>query len=189
MTDLEIPFEKDRRGHYRFFEMLPGMLSWTMLALPFILSFINIRLAALFMFVYILINFSRGMAGAIRSMQGYHTMREHRKLPWPAMLKELALGEVPAQAKRPQWHAYAISQAKERSLLIVESRATCYYNHRSVCRSLLESEGQLVATEPCVGRCCFQRLPLPSCWSQFQPCVKHIKNGRSTKKSRAYNRR
>ena len=118
MTDLEIPFEKDRRGHYRFFEMLPGMLSWTMLALPFILSFINIRLAALFMFVYILINFSRGMAGAIRSMQGYHTMREHRKLPWPAMLKELALGEVPAQAKRPQWHAYAISQAKERSLLM-----------------------------------------------------------------------
>src|SRR5947199_406919 len=27
MTDLEIPFEADGKGHYRFFEILPGALS------------------------------------------------------------------------------------------------------------------------------------------------------------------
>ena len=48
MTDLEIPYEKDRKGHYRFFEILPGALSWSLLLLPLILSQFNVEFAVIF---------------------------------------------------------------------------------------------------------------------------------------------
>jgi hypothetical protein len=48
MADIEIPYEQDRHGHYRFFEMLPGLLSYFMLVLPVILSFVNVTLASVF---------------------------------------------------------------------------------------------------------------------------------------------
>lgn len=105
MKDIEIPLEKDRHGWYRFFEILPGALSWFMLALPFILSIINVGLAAAFVLAYLLINFIRGVAGAIRAIDGYRTMRQHQKLPWRKMLAELEAGEVlEPGARRPKWH-------------------------------------------------------------------------------------
>jgi cellulose synthase/poly-beta-1,6-N-acetylglucosamine synthase-like glycosyltransferase len=118
MTDIEIPLERNRKGHYRFLEMMPGLISWGMLALPFVLSMINVKLAAFFMFVYVLINFARGAAGGFRAIQGYRTMRQHQQLPWAAMLKELASGAIPPRAHRPKWHQYAIDQSKERPLLM-----------------------------------------------------------------------
>lgn len=109
MTDIEIPQEKDRHGWYRFFEILPGALSWFMLALPFILSLINVDLAAAFVLAYLLINFTRGMAGALKAMQGYRTMRQHQVLPWRTMLADLEAGEViDASLGRPKWHYDAL---------------------------------------------------------------------------------
>jgi len=104
MTDLELPYEKDRHGLYRFFEILPGAISWSMLALPFILSWIDVRLAASFILVYLLINFVRSIAGVVRSLQGYYVVKDHRKLPWRQMLDELAGTEIHPNAKRPKWH-------------------------------------------------------------------------------------
>ena len=123
MTDIEIPYEKDRRGHYRFFEILPGALSWLMLALPFILVFISVELAALFILVYLLINFTRGIAGALRALQGYHRMREHQKLPWGKMLVELEAGEVVEGGEpRPQWHIDALLRTQVQPLFVPPSQ-------------------------------------------------------------------
>ncbi len=109
MIDIEIPLEKDRHGWYRFFEILPGVTSWSMLALPFVLSLINVDIAAAFVLAYLLINFIRGMAGAIRAIEGYRTMRQHQQLPWRQMLAELEAGEVAdAGSKRPKWHYEAL---------------------------------------------------------------------------------
>ena len=117
-SDIEIPFENQRKGHYRFFEILPGALSWSLLAVPVVLSLINVKLAAFFMFVYVLINFSRGVAGAIRSMQGYRTMKQHQKLPWPTLLRELGQGVIAPQSKRPHWHEIAVKGTEVRPLLM-----------------------------------------------------------------------
>ena len=57
MTDLEIPFEKDRKGHYRFFEILPGFLSYSLLLIPIALSAISINAAVIFALFYLLIFF------------------------------------------------------------------------------------------------------------------------------------
>ncbi len=105
MTDIEIPYAKDRKGHYRFFEILPGVLSWVMLFLPLILSLINVTVAAVFVLVYLLINFTRAVAAATRALHGYSVMRKHQKMDWPGLVAELQAGEVSdASAVRPKWH-------------------------------------------------------------------------------------
>ncbi len=110
MTDLEIPYEKDRRGWYRFFEMLPGLTSWTMLALPFILSLIDVRLAAIFILLYLLINFVKAIAGVTRAVQGFRVVREHQALPWRDMIREIDQGAVTPHAKRPAWHRRIVEE-------------------------------------------------------------------------------
>lgn len=105
MTDIEIPYEKDRKGHYRFFEILPGALSWFMLLLPVLLSLINVTIAAVFVIGYLLIYIVRGAGVAVRAVQGYRTLRINQKLDWAQMLVELQKGEVQdASVKRPKWH-------------------------------------------------------------------------------------
>jgi cellulose synthase/poly-beta-1,6-N-acetylglucosamine synthase-like glycosyltransferase len=105
MKNIEIPFEKDRGKRYRFFEALPGLVTWTMLLLPFILSFISVTLAAVYIIAYILIYFARTVGVDIRALQGFKMMQQHKALPWKEMLVELEGGEIEdATAKRPQWH-------------------------------------------------------------------------------------
>lgn len=105
MTNIEIPYAKDRKGHYRFFEILPGVLSYTMIFLPLILSLINITFAAIFILIYLLINFTRAAAGAIRSLHGYGSLRKYQKLDWRQFVEELDAGEVAdPKALRPKWH-------------------------------------------------------------------------------------
>jgi cellulose synthase/poly-beta-1,6-N-acetylglucosamine synthase-like glycosyltransferase len=105
MKSIDIPYEADRTRRYRFFEILPGSLSWLLLAMPFILSLINVTLAALFILGYILIYLTRSMAVSLRALGGYKTMREHTKLDWNELLEEVEAGEVSdAKARRPRWH-------------------------------------------------------------------------------------
>lgn len=105
MKSIEIPYEKDRHGWYRFFEILPALLSWSLLALPLVLSLLNVTLAAFFILFYILIYFTRSIAVDIRALGGYKTMREHAKIDWNELIAEVEAGEVAdPQAKRPKWH-------------------------------------------------------------------------------------
>jgi cellulose synthase/poly-beta-1,6-N-acetylglucosamine synthase-like glycosyltransferase len=105
MKSIEIPYEQDRHGWYRFFEMLPAIVSWTLLALPLVLSFINVTVATFFILSYILIYFTRAIAVAIRALGGYRTLREHAKIDWNELIREVEAGEVAnPQAKRPKWH-------------------------------------------------------------------------------------
>jgi cellulose synthase/poly-beta-1,6-N-acetylglucosamine synthase-like glycosyltransferase len=145
MTDLEIPLERERSWRYRFFEILPGALSWFMLTLPFILSLINVTLAALFVLIYLLINFTRGLAGAVRALQGYHTMRVHQKLPWPQLLAEIEAAEISPHAKRPRWHRNAVELAKTKKLLMPPSEVihaviiATYKESREILEPTIES--------------------------------------------------
>jgi cellulose synthase/poly-beta-1,6-N-acetylglucosamine synthase-like glycosyltransferase len=105
MADLEIPFEKDRRGHYRFFEILPGTLSWTMLFLPLILSLINVTLAVFFILGYLLIFFVRSIAYTSRALAGYRTMKRHMKLDWNGLTANIEVGQsTGGTLHRPKWH-------------------------------------------------------------------------------------
>jgi len=105
MKNIEIPFEKDRKGHYRFFEILPGALSWSLLVLPFILAWINVTFAVVFILVYLLIFFVRSLAYATRAITGYRVMKHHMKLDWNGLGADLETGEASSRAiERPKWH-------------------------------------------------------------------------------------
>lgn len=104
MTDLEIPFKEQRNRRYRFFEILPGVLSWILLFVPLILSLINVTVAAVFVLGYLLINFTRSIAAATRALHGFSIMNKHKKLDWAQLNEELQTGKIPEQAARPKWH-------------------------------------------------------------------------------------
>lgn len=119
MTDLEIPLVKDRHFRYRFFEALPGLISWSLLALPFIISLINVTAAAIFVLVYLLINFTRAVAVAMRAIQGQRTMRQHETLDWHTLLEDLQAGHVVDKTThRPEWHLNLLRNLSKRKKTI-----------------------------------------------------------------------
>lgn len=105
MKNIEIPYEKDRGKRYRFFEMVPGLITWSLLALPFVLSLIDPRLSVLFILGYLMIWFAKSVGLNIRALQGFNMLKQHEKLPWPQMLEELDHGKVEHEdANVPDWH-------------------------------------------------------------------------------------
>ena len=117
MTDIEIPYEKDRHGHYRFFEILPGALSWLLLFAPIILSIINASLAVFCILLYLLIFFVRNVAYSLRAISGYRTMRHHLRLDWQGLCNDLDAGKtVGKKIERPRWHLHNLERLKERSI-------------------------------------------------------------------------
>ncbi len=111
MTDLEIPLRDERKGHYRFFEILPWSLSISTFILLFILSFIDPAIAAFFVLVYIFIYLTRAIAVAIRSLHGFGVMRRNQRLNWQSLLGELEAGKVePTEMVRPAWHHYQLER-------------------------------------------------------------------------------
>lgn len=103
--ELEIPIGK-RSFKYRFFEILPGTLSWFILLLPIILSFVDKTslLAAMFILFFMMGWFYRAVAMAFRMLQGYSRMRQSEQVPWQSWLGHLsdprsAMKELFAKAK------------------------------------------------------------------------------------------
>ena len=114
MTDLEIPHEQDRHAHYRFFEILPGVLSWLLLLAPIILSFINITAAVIFILAYLLVYFVRSVGFSIDGLKGYRSMRQHLKEDWQALVSDVEARAIAPEdlPKRPKWHIRNIERLK-----------------------------------------------------------------------------
>jgi len=106
MTDIDIPYEQDRHGHYRFFEILPGALSWTLILMPIVLSFISVTLVVIFILAYLLIYFARSVGFSIASLRGYRTMKHHMSLDWPELVVDVENRQLGHKegVRRPQWH-------------------------------------------------------------------------------------
>src|SRR3989304_9217363 len=112
MRSLEIPQPNNRDWRYRFFEMLPGLLSWSVLAAPFVLGAINVKLAAYFIAIYIAIWVVRSITIAFRTLQGWGRVDQHRKLDWQALNGDLENLETKAP-NAPKWHLANINRVRE----------------------------------------------------------------------------
>lgn len=99
----EIPYTEDRTALYRFYEILPGALSWTILALPIALSFINVRLVAILMIGYLMLWFIKAVALNIRVVQGYNVLNKHMGLDWQSMINDLQ-DVSSVSGSFPKWH-------------------------------------------------------------------------------------
>lgn len=122
MKQIEIPYEQERTRAYRFFEILPGALSWLLLAAPLLLSLVNVTVAVFFILGYILIYFTRAVAVSIRALAGYRTMRQHEKLNWNELLDEVETGQLlHPQAVRPKWHHQNLPRLAEKPPIVKPS--------------------------------------------------------------------
>ena len=110
MTNIEIPLERNRDRVYRFFEMLPGLLSWFTLSLPILLSLISPTLAAYFIIAYLLIWFIKMLVMNMRVVQGHRVLNQNMSYDWPKLLGELdnpkRAFEHYEQGVAPDWHRH-----------------------------------------------------------------------------------
>ncbi|MCE7936491.1 hypothetical protein DYH10_01715 [Candidatus Saccharibacteria bacterium CPR2] len=88
MKNIEIPIENKTKT-YRFFEILPGTMSWLILFLPIILSVINPSLAAYFIIMYMVTWLLRAAVMSFRIFQAYHKMQWRQGLNWQKMLSDI----------------------------------------------------------------------------------------------------
>lgn len=114
MKHIEIPLQAEKPRHYRVFEILPGVISWSILTLPFILSLFVPAFVAFVILLFFLLWFTRAIGLNIRVLQGWKNMERQQKMDWPKMLDELEhLNPKHHSKKLPKWHYQAIERLKE----------------------------------------------------------------------------
>lgn len=86
--DLEIPQGK-RKPLYRFFEILPGALSYFLVIALFVISWLSPMLGAMYVLIVVAITFVKAIATAFRTIQGYEVMRKAERVNWAKRLEDL----------------------------------------------------------------------------------------------------
>jgi len=88
MIDLELPL-KNRSKWYRFFEILPGVLSYGMIILLVVLSFISPLAAAVYLLAIIITMLVKAVGIAFHTIGGYNRLSKAQKIRWSDRLKQL----------------------------------------------------------------------------------------------------
>ena len=88
MTDLEIPLKK-RTKAYRFFEMLPAILSYGMLIALVVLSLIDPILAGIYLLLLIITVLVKAVGIAVHTIRGRNLMDAAQNVDWHLRLQQL----------------------------------------------------------------------------------------------------
>lgn len=72
---------------YRFYEALPGILTWTVLITPFALSFFAPKAAAIYILFYVMIWFFRSIKSTIFLLHSYYKYKAFEKMNWDFLLR------------------------------------------------------------------------------------------------------
>ena len=87
-ADNEIPQGK-RTKKYRFFEILPGALSYSMIIMLFVLSFVSPALGSIYLLIIITITLVKAVGVAYRTVQGYETVKKAERVDWRQRMVDL----------------------------------------------------------------------------------------------------
>lgn len=88
MIDLEIPLGK-RTKKYRFFEMLPALMSYGAIILLIVLSLINPLYAAVYLLLVIVTTLVKALGIAIHTIGGYKRLEKAQEVNWSERLQAL----------------------------------------------------------------------------------------------------
>lgn len=86
--NLEIPQGK-RSKKYRFFEILPGAISYGAIILLFLLSWLDPIVGSIYLFILIATTLIKAIATAYRTIQGYEVMKHAGRVDWRARMEDL----------------------------------------------------------------------------------------------------
>lgn len=92
MIDIELPLDK-RTRKYRFFEILPAVISYGFIILLIVLALFNPFLAAIYLLAIILTLFIKSLAIAARTIQGYGQMKKAQSTDWQGRLNDIQVAE------------------------------------------------------------------------------------------------
>ena len=87
--NLEIPQGK-RTPLYRFFEILPGFISYGAIILLFLLSWLDPILGAIYLFILISATLVKAIGVAYRTVQGYKVIKRAERVDWHKRMEDLA---------------------------------------------------------------------------------------------------
>lgn len=87
--NLEIPQGK-RTLAYRFYEILPGAISYGAIILLFLLSWLDPVVGAIYLFIIIASTLVKAVSVAFRTVQGYETIKRAEKVDWRKRMEDLA---------------------------------------------------------------------------------------------------
>lgn len=88
MHQNEIPLGQ-RTRLYRFFEMLPALLSWGMVAMIIVLSVIDLMLGAFVIVLFVVVSLYRVVRGGVDSVRGFRRLKSAESIDWTALNAEL----------------------------------------------------------------------------------------------------
>lgn len=118
MKSLEIPLGK-RTKQYRFFEILPGLLSYGAIILLIVLSFLNTVLASAYLLLIVLTALVRAVGIAYHTIKGNKELKRACAVNWHARLMELGDAEASyKKLKNKNYKEYEFSNHKENLLAI-----------------------------------------------------------------------
>ena len=86
--NLEIPQGK-RTKAYRFFEILPGLISYGAIILLFILSWLDPVVGSIYLFIVIASTLVKAIGVAYRTVQGYEVIKRAEKVDWRQRIEDL----------------------------------------------------------------------------------------------------
>ena len=118
MKSLEIPLGK-RTKQYRFFEILPGLLSYGAIILLIVLSFLNTVLASAYLLLIVLTALVRAVGIAYHTIKGNKELKRACAVNWHVRLMELGDAEASyKKLKDKNYKEYEFSNHKENLLAI-----------------------------------------------------------------------
>lgn len=88
MIDLEIPVGKKTR-QYRFFEMVPALISYGAIILLFVLSLISPLMAAIYLMIIIITLIVKAIGIAYHTIRGHNKLERAQRVDWRTRLNEL----------------------------------------------------------------------------------------------------
>jgi len=122
MKNIEIPYNEQKGWKYRFWEILPGATSWSILLMPVVLSIFNPTLFAIYILGFLLIWFAKAVALNMHSLKGYKMVTTQMGLDWDILLKDLETGGLQHDLKWiPKWHKRNVARLSTRPLYMKPS--------------------------------------------------------------------
>lgn len=103
MADLELPLGK-RTKSYRFFEMLPALLSYGMLVLLVVLSIVSPLAAAVYLLLLIITVLVKAVGIAVHTITGRNRLDRAQNVNWHARLEQL---ETPKESLEKEQNVHS----------------------------------------------------------------------------------
>ncbi|HEX7484326.1 MAG TPA: hypothetical protein VF281_04190 [Candidatus Saccharimonadales bacterium] len=136
MTDLEIPLGK-RTKTYRFFEMLPALLSYGALITLVVLSILNPLLAGIYLLVIIITVLVKAVGIAAHTIRGHSRMESAQKIDWHSRLKQL---ETPEKSYKKEQSVHSTGfgfDAHKENLRLIATQPEVYPRPSSIYNAVI----------------------------------------------------